>query len=284
MVTAGLPFCGHCGGRSRRSPRPRTATSAARRTRKASTCSAADAAIASDSACRSSCSNGTQVIGAGRMARRSQARAARRLRRGRAELHARPRRGRRRPRRRRHHVRERSLHVAAARAPRDARRDSCGCATWARATALGVHRRADQADRRRSDARSDRSCCAFAGSAIRARIRRRPTRPAGWARPFPPSTSPCIEQLRADGSCRDVYHLSPGRTVAHRARNGRLGFPVRSNDERTARGNSIGGQRVLRRTTRTAATASRWRCAASAPLKTGQRLLVGDQILRVESV
>ena len=67
-------------------------------------------------------SNGTQVIGAGRMARRSQALAARRLRRGRAELHARSRRGGGRPRRRRHQVRGRSLHVAAPRAPRAARR------------------------------------------------------------------------------------------------------------------------------------------------------------------
>ena len=37
-----------------------------------------------------------------------------------------------------------------------------------------------------------------------------------------------LEQLRADGSVRDTFHLSPARTVLLGPRIGRLGFPVRS--------------------------------------------------------
>lgn len=92
-----------------------------------------------------------------------------------------------------------------------------------------------------------------------------------------------VEQLRADGSCRDVYHLSPARTVAIGREMGDWVFPydptmsgrhaeIRSEDSeffvhdansRNGVAMAVRGERVLAR---------------------GQRLLVGDQILRVESV
>jgi predicted component of type VI protein secretion system len=92
-----------------------------------------------------------------------------------------------------------------------------------------------------------------------------------------------IEQLRADGSCRDVYHLSPARTVAIGREAGDWVFPydptmsgrhaeIRSEDSeffvhdtnsRNGVAMSVRGERALSR---------------------GQRLLIGDQILRVESV
>lgn len=92
-----------------------------------------------------------------------------------------------------------------------------------------------------------------------------------------------LEQLRADGSCRDVYHLSPARTIAIGRETGDWIFPydatmsgrhaeIRSEDSdffihdinsRNGVAMSVRGER---------------------PLQRGQRLLVGDQILRVESV
>ena len=93
-----------------------------------------------------------------------------------------------------------------------------------------------------------------------------------------------VEQLRADGSCRDVYHLSPGRSIViGREGDGDWTFPydatmsgrhaeIRSEDSeffvhdansRNGVAMSVRGERAL---------------------KKGQRILVGDQILRVESV
>jgi predicted component of type VI protein secretion system len=92
-----------------------------------------------------------------------------------------------------------------------------------------------------------------------------------------------IEQLRADGSCRDVYHLSPARTVAIGREAGDWVFPydptmsgrhaeIRSEDSeffvhdtnsRNGVAMAVRGERALGR---------------------GHRLLIGDQILRVESV
>lgn len=92
-----------------------------------------------------------------------------------------------------------------------------------------------------------------------------------------------FEQLRADGSVRDVFHLSPGRIVALGRESGDWLFPydgtmsgrhaeVRTEDtdffihdanSRNGVAMSVRGER---------------------PLKRGQRLLVGDQILRLESV
>jgi pSer/pThr/pTyr-binding forkhead associated (FHA) protein len=119
----------------------------------------------------------------------------------------------------------------------------------------------------------------------------------GYPGPHPPeadstrrmgSTVPTVdiavfEQLRADGSCRDVYHLSPGRTITIGRETGDWIFPydatmsgrhaeIRSEDSeffvhdansRNGVAMSVKGERAVKR---------------------GTRLLIGDQILRVESV
>lgn len=119
----------------------------------------------------------------------------------------------------------------------------------------------------------------------------------GYPGPHPPeadstrrmgSTVPTVdiavfEQLRADGSCRDVYHLSPGRTIAIGRESGDWIFPydatmsgrhaeIRSEDSeffvhdansRNGVAMTVKGERAVKR---------------------GARLLIGDQILRVESV
>jgi predicted component of type VI protein secretion system len=119
----------------------------------------------------------------------------------------------------------------------------------------------------------------------------------GYPGPHPPeadstrrmgSTVPTVdiavlEQLRSDGSCRDVFHLSPGRSVTLGRETGDWTFPydatmsgkhaeVRSEDSeffihdansRNGVAMSVRGERAVKR---------------------GQKLLVGDQILRVESV
>lgn len=92
-----------------------------------------------------------------------------------------------------------------------------------------------------------------------------------------------LEQLRPDGSVRDALHLSPGRTVVLGREAGDWVFPydltmsgrhveIRSEDSdfvvydigsRNGVALAVRGDRLLR---------------------TGQRLLLGDQILRVESV
>jgi pSer/pThr/pTyr-binding forkhead associated (FHA) protein len=92
-----------------------------------------------------------------------------------------------------------------------------------------------------------------------------------------------LEQLRADGSVRDMFHLSPARTVQIGRESGDWVFPydptmsgrhaeIRSEDaeffvhdagSRNGVALAVHGERLL---------------------KPGQRILVGDQILRVESV
>lgn len=92
-----------------------------------------------------------------------------------------------------------------------------------------------------------------------------------------------VEQLRADGSVRDVFHLSPGRNVLLGRESGDWIFPydatmsgrhaeVRSEDSEfyVHDANSRNGVAMAVRGER--------------GLKRGQRLLIGDQILRVESV
>ena len=119
----------------------------------------------------------------------------------------------------------------------------------------------------------------------------------GYPGPHPPeadatrrmgSTVPTVdiavlEQLRADGSCRDMFHLSPGRSITLGRESGDWIFPydatmsgrhaeIRSEDSeffvhdansRNGVAMSVRGERVVKR---------------------GQRLLVGDQVLRVESL
>jgi pSer/pThr/pTyr-binding forkhead associated (FHA) protein len=92
-----------------------------------------------------------------------------------------------------------------------------------------------------------------------------------------------LEQIRADGSVRDIFHLSPGRTITLGRESGDWIFPydstmsgrhaeIRSEDSeffaydansRNGVAMSVRGQLALKR---------------------GQRILVGDQILRLESV
>lgn len=119
----------------------------------------------------------------------------------------------------------------------------------------------------------------------------------GYPGPHPPeadstrrmgSTVPTVdiavlEQLRADGSCRDVYHLSPGRTISIGRESGDWVFPydatmsgrhaeIRSEDSEffVHDANSRNGVAMSMRGERA--------------VKRGARLLIGDQILRVESV
>jgi len=92
-----------------------------------------------------------------------------------------------------------------------------------------------------------------------------------------------LEQLRADGSVRDTFHLSPGRSVTIGRETGDWTFPydgtmssrhteIRSEDNEffVHDANSRNGVAMAARGER--------------PIQKGQRLLVGDQILRVESV
>lgn len=92
-----------------------------------------------------------------------------------------------------------------------------------------------------------------------------------------------LEQLRADGSVRDVFHLSPGRSMSIGRESGDWLFPydptmsgkhgeIRTEDSeffvhdansRNGVAMSVRGERALKR---------------------AQRILVGDQILRLESV
>jgi pSer/pThr/pTyr-binding forkhead associated (FHA) protein len=90
-----------------------------------------------------------------------------------------------------------------------------------------------------------------------------------------------LEQLRADGSVRDVFHLSPGRTVSLGRETGDWIFPydstmsashaeIRNEDSEffVHDANSRNGVAMAARGDRV--------------LKPGQRVLLGDQILRVE--
>ena len=92
-----------------------------------------------------------------------------------------------------------------------------------------------------------------------------------------------LQQLRSDGSTRDSFHLSPGRTVAIGRDLGDWVFPydqtmsgrhaeIRSEDMEfvIADAGSRNGVAIAVRGERT--------------LKKGNRLLMGDQILRVESL
>ena len=92
-----------------------------------------------------------------------------------------------------------------------------------------------------------------------------------------------LEQLRADGSVRDTFHLSPGRSILIGRETGDWTFPYdqtmsgRHAEIRSANSDfsvhDAGSRNGV-------AIAVRGEQA----LKKGQRLLLGDQILRVESV
>lgn len=92
-----------------------------------------------------------------------------------------------------------------------------------------------------------------------------------------------VEQLRADGSVRDMFHLSPGRSISIGRESGDWIFPydvtmsgrhaeIRSEDSEffVHDTNSRNGVAMAARGERS--------------VKVSQRLLIGDQILRVEAV
>ena len=197
-------------------------------------------------------------------------------------LHARARRSGRRARRRRHPIRGRHLHVAAARAARAARRAALAARPRVAQRHLGF---IDQPTRL-----TDGDLVLIGSQLLRFRR-------LGYPGPHPPeadatrrmgSIGPQRRTSRyGTASCRwervATSFICRPRRRSPRPRNGRLGLPLRSDDERTPRGNSIRGQRVLRPRReqpqrRRDGGARRTRAAP------GQRLLVGDQILRVESV
>ena len=118
----------------------------------------------------------------------------------------------------------------------------------------------------------------------RARTRRRPTRRAAWARLIPSADVAVLEQLRADGSVRDSFHLSPARTVLLGRESGDWVFPydpTMSGRHAEIRSRGRGVLRARRGQPQRRRPRGPWRACRS---RTGQRILVGDQILRVESI
>jgi pSer/pThr/pTyr-binding forkhead associated (FHA) protein len=92
-----------------------------------------------------------------------------------------------------------------------------------------------------------------------------------------------LQQLRADGSVRDVFHLSPGRSMSIGRESGDWIFPYdRTMSGKHAEIRSEDSEFFVRD------AGSRNGVAMSVkgerPIKRGARLLIGDQILRVESV
>lgn len=99
----------------------------------------------------------------------------------------------------------------------------------------------------------------------------------------PPVDVAILEQLRADGSVRDLFHLSPGRTVLLGRETGDWIFPY----DQTMSGKHA--EIVSEDIEFFVSDAGSRNGVAMAvrgdrELKKGQRFLVGDQIMRVESV
>jgi predicted component of type VI protein secretion system len=92
-----------------------------------------------------------------------------------------------------------------------------------------------------------------------------------------------LEQLRADGSVRDTFHLSPGRSVLMGRETGDWTFPYdQTMSGRHAELRSEDSDFFVHDTGSRNGVAMAVR--GEQALKKGQRLLLGDQILRVESV
>ncbi len=92
-----------------------------------------------------------------------------------------------------------------------------------------------------------------------------------------------LEQLRGDGSVRDVFHLSPGRTVTLGRETGDWTFPYdpsMSGSHSQIRSEDVEFFVHDMQSTNGIAIAVRGECVVGR----GQRLLVGDQILRVEQL
>jgi pSer/pThr/pTyr-binding forkhead associated (FHA) protein len=92
-----------------------------------------------------------------------------------------------------------------------------------------------------------------------------------------------MEQLRADGSVRDMFHLSPGRTTMIGRESGDWIFPYDSTmSGRHAEIRSEDSEFFVHDAASRNGVAMTVR--GERAIKKGQRLLVGDQILRLESV
>jgi pSer/pThr/pTyr-binding forkhead associated (FHA) protein len=92
-----------------------------------------------------------------------------------------------------------------------------------------------------------------------------------------------LEQLRADGSVRDTFHLSPGRSILIGRETGDWTFPYdQTMSGRHAEIRSEDADFVVHDTGSRNGVALAVR--AEVALRKGHRLLLGDQILRVESV
>jgi predicted component of type VI protein secretion system len=92
-----------------------------------------------------------------------------------------------------------------------------------------------------------------------------------------------LEQLRADGSVRDVFHLSPGRSIVIGREAGDWVFPYDATmSARHAEIRSEDSEFYVHDTNSRNGVATAVR--GDRTIKRGQRILIGDQILRVESV
>ncbi len=92
----------------------------------------------------------------------------------------------------------------------------------------------------------------------------------------------CLTQLRADGSTRDVLHLSPGRTIRLGREEGDVTFsydPSMSGRHAEIRSEDADFVVVDLESRNGVAVAAR----GTVPLHAGTRLLVGDKLLRVET-
>lgn len=99
----------------------------------------------------------------------------------------------------------------------------------------------------------------------------------------PPTDVAVLEQLRADGSVRDTFHLSPGRSILIGRETGDWTFPY----DQTMSGRHAGIRSedadffVYDAGSRNGVALA---VRGEQAVKKGQRLLLGDQVLRVENV
>ena len=99
----------------------------------------------------------------------------------------------------------------------------------------------------------------------------------------PPVDVAILEQLRADGSVRDVFHLSPGRTAMLGRETGDWTFPY---DQTMSGKHAEVVSEDIEFFVQDAGSRNgvAMNVRGDRKLKPGQRFLLGDQILRVESV
>jgi pSer/pThr/pTyr-binding forkhead associated (FHA) protein len=92
-----------------------------------------------------------------------------------------------------------------------------------------------------------------------------------------------LEQLRADGSVRDVFHLSPGRSASIGREVGDWIFPYdKTMSGKHAEVRSEDSEFFVRDAGSRNGVAMAVRGERS--LKSGDRILVGDQVMRLENV